>query len=244
MVATGRGRAKGSAILAAVGDVMRALVLSTAAFGAPGAAGSATVERDGVRYEDVARVGTDRVVLNGVGVRSVAWFKGYVAGLYLPRKASSAEQVYGLDGAKRIAVRMLVDVDSGVLAKTFSDGIRKNYDATAIAALQERMDAFDAEVRALGGVKKGDAIDLDYRPSDGTSLRVNGKSRGDAIAGDDFYVALLKMFIGERAVDKTLRAALLGQATPAGSAGPAVEVRVRTPKVDAVSAPEAAASDH
>ena len=54
-------------------------------------------------------------------------------------------------------------------------------------------------------------IDLDYQPASGTRLVVNGKPRGDAIAGDDFYVALLKMFIGERAIDKGLRASMLGQ---------------------------------
>ena len=47
-------------------------------------------------------------------------------------------------------------------------------------------------------------------------MLINGKPRGDPIAGDDFYAALLKMFIGERAVDKTLRAALLGQSATAG----------------------------
>lgn len=170
----------------------------------------AAVEREGVKYEDTLRVGGEKVVLNGVGMRSVAWLKGYVAGLYLPRKETDAEQVYALPGAKRIAVRMLVGVPSATLAKTFSDGIRKNYDDTQIEALRARMDAFDAQVRALDGVKKGDAIDIDFQPKKGTRLLVNGKPQGDAIVGDDFYVALLKMFIGERAVDKTLRADLLG----------------------------------
>ena len=100
------------------------------------------------------------------------------------------------------------------LAQTFRDGIRKNYDDAGIDALRERMDAFDAQVRAIGGVKKGDEIDLDYVPASGTRIVLNGKPRDAPIAGDDFYVALLKMFIGERAVDKNLRAALLGAPAP------------------------------
>ena len=172
---------------------------------------AATVEKEGMRYEDTARIGGSRTVLNGVGVRGNDLFKGYVAGLYLPQKASEAEQIYALPGAKRISVRMLLDVNGGVLARTFSDGIRKNYKDDALDALKDRMDVFDSQVRAVGGVKKGDAIDLDFEPASGTHLLVNGKPQGDAIAGDDFYVALLKMFIGERAIDKGLRSALLGQ---------------------------------
>lgn len=164
-----------------------------------------------MRYEDTVRVGGNKLVLNGVGVRGGALFKGYVAGLYLPEKETDAEQVYVLKGPKRISVRMLLAVNSGVLAKTFGDGIRKNYKDEQLDPLRDRMEMFDAELKALNGVDKGDTIDLDYQPASGTHLSINGRSRGEPIAGDDFYVALLKMFIGERAVDKGLRAALLGQ---------------------------------
>ena len=172
---------------------------------------AASVEREGMRYEDSVRIAGGKAVLNGIGVRGGNLFKGYVAGLYLPTKSSDADAVYAAKGPKRIAVRMLLGVDSGVLAKTFSDGIRKNYKDDALDALAERMGVFDQQVRAVGSVRKGDAIDLDFEPARGTRLLVNGKVQGEPIAGDDFYVALLKMFIGERAVDKGLRAALLGQ---------------------------------
>ena len=172
---------------------------------------AATVEKEGMRYDDTVRIGGSRTVLNGVGVRGNDLFKGYVAGLYLPQKETDAEQVYVLKGAKRISVRMLLGVNGDVLARTFSDGIRKNYKEQALDALKARMDVFDSQVRAVGSVRKGDAIDIDFEPASGTRLLVNGKAQGDAIAGDDFYVALLKMFIGERAIDKGLRSALLGQ---------------------------------
>lgn len=192
--------------------MLGACALAAAAMVLTSSATAATVEKEGMRYEDTARIGGTRAVLNGVGVRGNDLFKGYVAGLYLPQKESDAEQVYAQKGAKRISVRMLLAVNASVLARTFSDGIRKNYKDDALDALKDRMDAFDSQVRAVGGVKKGDAIDLDFEPGSGTHLLVNGKPQGEAIAGDDFYVALLKMFIGERAIDKGLRSALLGQA--------------------------------
>ncbi len=221
MVKDGRiGRCKGNAagVGSAVVFAIRGLVRSAVVVVAVGlvavepAAHAASVESEGMRYEDAVRIGGSKAVLNGVGVRGAGILKGYVAGLYLPHRETDAEQVYGLKGVKRIAVRMLLGVNSGVLAKTFSDGIRKNYKDDALEVLRDRMEVFDGQVRAVGGVRKGDAIDLDYEPASGTRLLVNGKPQGDAIAGDDFYVALLKMFIGERAIDKNLRAALLGQA--------------------------------
>ena len=168
-------------------------------------------ELEGMHYDDAIRVAGSKLVLNGLGIRAVAVFKGYVAGLYLPKKETDAEAVFAQSGAKRIAVRMLVAVDSALLAKTFDDGLKKNYRDDELAALKPRMDSFDAVVRGLGGVKKGDSIDLEFVPARGTQVLLNGAPHGDAILGDDFYVALLKMFIGERAVDKNLRAALLGK---------------------------------
>jgi hypothetical protein len=173
----------------------------------------ATVEREGVRFEDTLRVGGSRVVLNGVGVRAAAWFKGYVAALYLPQKSNDPDAIFAAPGTKRIAVRLLLEVGPDLLAKTFSDGIRKNYRDDALEALRPRMDVFDAQIRALPGtIRKGEEVDLDFQPASGTRVLVGGKPIGDAIPGDDFYVALLKMFIGERAVDKSLRQALLGAA--------------------------------
>ncbi len=200
------GRRKGNAMgrrpRAALAVIVLAVTVSMA--------DAATVEREGMRYEDTLKLSGSQLVLNGLGVRG-GFLKGYVAGLYLPHKEVDADQVFLLKGPKRIAVRMLLDVNASTLARTFSDGLRKNYKDDALAVLRERMDVFDGQVRAAGGVKKGDAIDLDFDPAKGSRLLINGKPQGDAITGDDFYVALLKMFIGERAVDKNLRAALLGQ---------------------------------
>ena len=189
-------------------------ILAVAGLASANTASAATIEREGARYEDTVRLANTKLVLNGVGVRGGALFKAFVAGLYLPEKESEAEPVYSAKGPKRISVRMLLAVGSGLLAKTFGDGIRKNYKDDQLEPLRERMDVFDAQLKALNGVDKGDTIDLDYQPASGTHLLVNGKARGDAIGGEDFYVALLKMFIGERAVDKGLRAGLLGQPAP------------------------------
>ena len=63
----------------------------------------------------------------------------------------------------------------------------------------------------MGKVRKGDVIDLDFDPARGTLFALNGTLQGTAIAGDDFYAALLGSFIGEQPFDARLKSGLLGE---------------------------------
>lgn len=148
--------------------------------------------------------------LNGVGLRAVAWLKGYAAGLYLGTRVRSAQQVQAAQGAKRVQMRMLVAVDTEEFVKAFNKGIVRNTPPAILPALTERMRRFDVQVRAIGKVKKGDVIDLDWLPGRGLQLSLNGQPRGEPIAGEDLYAALLRIFIGERPVDAELKIGLLG----------------------------------
>jgi len=56
---------------------------------------------------------------------------------------------------------------------------------------------------------KGMAISLDWTGA-GTQLLVNSKPVGRPIAGEDFYHALLRIWLGERPVQDDLKKALLG----------------------------------
>ena len=47
-------------------------------------------------------------------------------------------------------------------------------------------------------------------PGSGTQVSLNGERRGSPIAGEDFYRAILKIWLGEVAVDNSLKKALLG----------------------------------
>lgn len=174
-------------------------------------AARAQVRVEGQTFEAVARVAGSDLVLNGVGLRAVAWFKGYAAGLYLPSKAGTAAQVQAMAGAKRLRLRMLQEVPAEEFVKAFRKGVTRNTAAGDLPALSARMDTFAALVAAVGRVKKGDVIDLDLEPGRGTAFSLNGTLRGERIAGDDFYAALLRSFVGEHPYDDKLKAGLLGQ---------------------------------
>jgi hypothetical protein len=56
---------------------------------------------------------------------------------------------------------------------------------------------------------------IDWLPENGTRLTVNGQVKGKDIAGEDFYKALLKIWLGNKPVQDDLKQALLGKAPEA-----------------------------
>lgn len=165
---------------------------------------------DDQTFDDRIRIADTDLVLNGVGLRAVAWLKGYAAGLYLIERAGTPAAVLAQKGPKRVQLRMMVDADAAEFVKAFDKGMRRNHSAAEHAALQDRMLQFDRSIAALGALKKGDVIDLDWLPAHGLRLALNGRERGEAIPGEDLYAGLLKIFIGRDPVDAKLKAGLLG----------------------------------
>lgn len=185
------------------------LLLSPAlAWAAEARAGTVVVE--GVRFDDRIRLGGAELLLNGTGVRAVAWFKGYVAALYLPAAARSAAEVTAQAGPRRLRLVMLQNAPAGEFVKAFDKGVNRNSSDSEQAALRERMTQFERHVAEMLQVQRGDVVDLDYEPTRGTVLVVNGKLRGSPVAGADFNAALMRAFVGERPYDKKLRDGLLG----------------------------------
>jgi hypothetical protein len=178
----------------------------------PWAAGPAVaqVKVEGQTFDARARVANQDLALNGVGLRAVAWLKGYAAGLYLPQKSTSADAVLAMQGAKRLQLRMLQEVSTQEFVKAFDRGVKRNTPESDLPALQSRMDQFDALITTVGKVRKGDVVDLDFVPGQGLVFVHNGKRLGDAVKGDDFYAALLRIFIGPKPTDPELKAGLLG----------------------------------
>jgi hypothetical protein len=162
------------------------------------------------RFDDRIRLAGAELVLNGGGLRAVAWFKGYAAGLYLAQKVTTPAAVLAQKGPKRVQMKMMVDVDAVEFVKAIDKGMKRNHTAAELAALEARIAQFDAMVNALGTLKKGDTVDLDWLPARGLQLSLNTRPRGEPVAGEDFYAGILKIFIGNDPVDKRLKAGLLG----------------------------------
>lgn len=190
----------------------RSLILVSFAFAVLPAAAQAPAATDvaGVKYDNAVTVGGQRLLLNGAGVRTRFGFKVYTAGLYLAQKAATPEAAYASAGARRLHVVMLRDIDANELGKLFTDGMQKNTDALEFAQ------AIPGTVR-LGGLfaaKKrmasGESFTVDYLPGSGTTVLINGKPAGEPIKEAEFFGALMKIWLGPKPADGSLKEALLG----------------------------------
>jgi hypothetical protein len=187
--------------------------LSLAGMGGVAAADAGLVKVAGLEFERAVNLAGTELLLNGVGLRAVAWFKGYAAALYLRQRQRNAAAVLAESGAKRLQLRMLVDVPATEFVRAIDKGLARNSTPPEQRALAARQADFNARVQALGTVRKGDVVNLDYEPELGLRMLYNGSERGEPLPGADFYAAVLRIFVGERPVDVELKAGLLGGPT-------------------------------
>jgi hypothetical protein len=168
------------------------------------------VEIEGQKLEPTVSLGGQTLVLNGAGLRKRAIFKVYVAGLYAGQKSTSAAAITGEKGPRRVSMRMLRDLEAQSVIDSFTEGLRNNTPEAQLATLKPQVDAFVATLKAIGEVKKGDVINFDYTPDGGTRITVNGQPKGNPIPGGDFYAAVLRIWLGDKPADETLKKGMLG----------------------------------
>jgi hypothetical protein len=170
------------------------------------------LEVAGVKFDDKVRISSSEAMVNGAGLRKKAFFKVYALALYLPEKQGDAEGALAARGAKRVAISLLRDLSAQQFVDALHEGIEKNHSEAEMAALKDRVRQFSEAMLSIGEAKTGTSVLIDWVPDSGTRLTVNGQARGGDIAGDDFYKALLKIWIGSKPVQDDLKQALLGKA--------------------------------
>jgi hypothetical protein len=172
----------------------------------------AAVEAGGIPFEDTARVAGKDLKLNGAGVRTKVIIKVYAAGLYLPERRNNVADILREEGPRRVAIVMARDVSSDTFGKAFMDGLNDNVDKAEKARIASQIGRF-GEVFALADtLHKGDVLHLDWIPGSGTQCELNGKKLGEPIPDLAFYNAVLRIWLGEKPVDGSLKSALLGNA--------------------------------
>ena len=171
--------------------------------------GANAAEVAGVRLDDKTQLESRELVLNGAGLRKRVIFNVYVIGLYLPEKKSDPAAVLALAGPKRAAIHMLRDVGAERFIEALVDGMRENTSEAEYKALEPRVKELAATMAQIGEAKKGMNIALDWTGA-ATQLVVNGKPAGKPIAGEDFYRALLRIWLGDKPVQDDLKKSLLG----------------------------------
>ena len=164
----------------------------------------------GVKVDELARVAGMDLKLNGAGLRTKAFFKVYAMGLYLQEKQATPAATFSAAGPKRIHLHMLRNVDADDLSEALLEGVKDNHTEAELKSLAPRLAVLTALMNEIKEAKTGLAIDLDWLPGAGTQVAIGGQARGKPIAGEDFYQALLRIWLGDKPVSGDLKKSLLG----------------------------------
>ncbi len=175
------------------------------------ASAHAAVVIEGVTFEDQSQIADQSLQLNGAGLRTKFVFNVYAMGLYLPAKATGAKAVLASTGPRRIDITTLRDLTAEQFADALSEGLQKNLSEAEQSALKADSEAFRANLLSLKSAKEGTRIQIDFTPSGGTQLVVNGKPQGKGVGNIDFANALLRVWIGESPAQSDLKRALIGE---------------------------------
>lgn len=160
-----------------------------------------------VEVPDKAIVGEKELVLNGAGLRTKLGFKVYAGALYIPSRASTPEEVIGMEGPKRVQLHFIYKkVSKQKLVKGWRDGFFNNLEDREHDPLHDRIDRFCA---LFEDTLKGETYTFDYVPGLGTQIYWNGKLR-TTIEGEDFMRGLMLIWLGDKPAHKGLKKAMLG----------------------------------
>ena len=162
----------------------------------------------GVRVADSVKVGNNELVLNGAGLRSKLFIKVYVGALYVGQKAATPAAIYDSATPRRMVLRLLRDLDADSLHSALDEGLRNNHTPAELSEMKAQADQLGGIMKAMGKVHEGDTVIIDFS-AEGVVVSQNGVVRGK-VAGGGFAKALLKVWLGDKPADASLKKALLG----------------------------------
>ena len=149
----------------------------------------------------------DTLLLNGAGIRKKFFMSIYIGALYLPANSTDAQAIISDTGPASVLMHILYsEISKEKITGGWEDGMKANLGSSDMQAFRSRLDQFNLLFRA---VRKGDVIRMDYLPDTGTEVRINDEWRG-VVEGNDFFRALLKVWLGSSPVSRSLKKEMLG----------------------------------
>lgn len=162
----------------------------------------------GVRIDEKLKVGGSELVLNGAGLRSKVFIKLYVGALYVSQKSAAPGSLIDATSPRRMSLRLLRDIGADTLYGALDDGLSNNNTPAELAEIKLPSEQFGALMKGIGKVREGDTVAIDFT-AEGVAVSLNGEVRGK-VAGPAFARALLKVWLGDKPADGSLKKALLG----------------------------------
>lgn len=161
----------------------------------------------GVQVADTVTLENDSLVLNGAGIRSKFFMDLYVGSLYVPTPLSTTSAVID---APIAAIRL--NITSGMItSEKMRNAITEGFEqATAdnTTDIQPQIDTFMALFNEE--IKEGDQFTLLTSKEHGVTAYKNDQEQA-TIKGEMFRQALLKIWLGDKPAQKSLKEAMLGK---------------------------------
>jgi hypothetical protein len=168
----------------------------------------------GVHYEPSVQVEGQTLQLNGSGLSYKALQKVYTIGLYTKRKSSKAEEILSMEGPKQLKFVMLVPMRIDELGKLIARGIEANSARDEFLQLIPSAVDMGRTFSKLRRLTPGDNVAIEWVPGRGTVFYLNGQPSGLPMGQQNFYNAVLKVWIGKNPTTVDLKNALLDYTAP------------------------------
>lgn len=151
------------------------------------------------------------LVLNGEATRTVWGFDVYKVRLYLHEIMREAEKILGAkEHPKRIEITMLRTVDEQQFSSTVQQSIDNNLTEAEKRQFGTQLAVFLRCFNNGADLKEGDVIAIDYAPTDGMVVKLDGRTLAK-FPGADFYHVILRLWIG-KPLQKSIKDGLVGTA--------------------------------
>ncbi len=165
-------------------------------------------------FPRVANIASVDVPLSGAGTLTYLGFRVYTAALYAPAESGGIDAILGREPVQ-LVLRYHREISRKDIDRSVDQALARNPDVDIASLAQQiaRMKGFHRDVRA------GDSYVLVHEPGTGLIVRFNGEDLG-TIAGDDFAVAYLGIWLSRRPLSESLRKKLTQGLAPAPKEAP------------------------
>jgi|SRR6185437_3288761 len=163
-----------------------------------------------INYPGTVKIGKDKLILNGAGIRTKFFVKVYALGLYVPKKGNSTNELLSMAGPKLVEIHMLRDVDAKDFIEALQEGLDNNNSDDILAKLKVQIGQLETLMNQARQANIGDTITFEFKPASKSTLTAitrGGKTlmKTTIGGGADFYNAILNIWIGKDPVDRGLK---------------------------------------
>lgn len=157
---------------------------------------------DGVHVADSEEVSGARLMLNGAAANRRNGSTINVTALYLQTPCRTLDCINRIEGAKRIKIHYLVDVDGSLMSRYFMNEFKAVATPDEFRSLINEIVKMGWTSNDVKKLRKGDVVTIDWLPGRGVRSSINGNPvtiDGDTeyVKSDLMYRVMLRMNVGE-----------------------------------------------